>query len=798
MSAALRFADVVVNHGLPLRQAFTYRVPERLGVELGSLVAVPFGQRLCQGVVAALSDQPAYAGPLRDAEVALFELPLLRPHQVALARWIADRYRAPLWDAFSLFLPPGVARGGEAWIEVVGEREPRGALEQDLLSALAAGPRPLETLPPRHDPRTREALVRALVAHGVLARRFVLPPPRVRPRLEHWVSLAPRADAVAGDRELRAVRFLMAAGGAAPRHVLRTEAGADGALLQRLVAAGALMEETRRIERDPLAAAAAALPPQPPPAPTAEQQAALVRLSADDWRVALLDGVTGSGKTEVYLRLAAETLAAGRDVLLLVPEIALTPQLVARVLARFPGIVAMLHSGLGEGARYDAWWRVRHGEVRVVVGPRSALFAPLRDPGLIVLDEEHDASYKEEQRPPRYHTRVVAEELARRTGARLLLGSATLSLDSRLGGRLHGWPVVRLHSRAGGGVPPRVELVDMAAERRAGVRGLISRPLEQALDRVVTRGRRAVIFLNRRGAAAFLRCARCGHVPACPRCGVAYRAFADGRLRCLLCGRSRLAPAACRQCNAVELLPVGAGTEQVVSALAERWPEEGIVRWDRDTARTYQQHAAVLERFVRPEVRFLVGTQMLAKGMDVPDVDTVGVLDADTGLALPDFRARERALQTLVQVCGRAGRAGEGGQAFVQTYRPEDPVLRALAFPSEAPAEGDAETFWERELAWRERMGYPPAVALVRLVSAVPGEERARRQGETLRRELEASRRRLGLRGIRLAGPVPCLYPRVRGLARWQLLCFGDCGPLLDELALPDGWAVDVDPERLW
>ncbi|MGD8996803.1 MAG: primosomal protein N', partial [Anaerolineae bacterium] len=509
-----------------------------------------------------------------------------------------------------------------------------------------------------------------------------------------------------------------------------------------------------------------------------------------------------------------------RKAIILVPEISLTPQTVARFAGRFPDRVAVLHSALTDGERYDTWRRARAGLIDVVVGPRSALFAPLSPLGLIVLDEEHDDSYKQEAPRPRYHAREAALELARLCDAKVILGSATPSLESyrraeqgeftlremprrimghtrrlqELQARYH---VARTRYRSLDGeateahylpLPP-VQIVDLRAELRAGNRSIFSRALQRVMDEALSRGEQTILFLNRRGTATFVLCRDCGHVVRCPRCDLPLTYHGPGaRLVCHHCNHREPQPQRCPACGGKRVRYFGLGTERVEQAVRARWPQARLLRWDRDTAHTHEAHTNILRRFANGAADVLVGTQMITKGLDLPLVTVVGVISADTALNLPDFRSGERTFQLLTQVAGRAGRGLLGGQVVIQTYHPDHYAVSAAS-------EHDYEAFAEHELAFRREQGYPPYSRLVKLICEDRDHSRAQARAQQLAKVLRDALASDGLPVTNLMGPAPPFFARLRGRYRWQILLRHPAPPaFLATVHIPAGWRVDVDP----
>ncbi|MCY3575108.1 MAG: primosomal protein N' [Chloroflexi bacterium] len=600
----------------------------------------------------------------------------------------------------------------------------------------------------------------------------------------------------------------------------REASGASPARINRLVKAGLLEVREERVWRDSLREYD--FVPESPPPLTPDQQAAwgAIRPALLEKRSAryLLHGVTGSGKTEIYLRAIEQTLELGRRAILLVPEIALTPQTVRRVSERFPDKVALMHGSLPKGERYDSWQRARAGEVDVVVGTRSALFTPLPDLGLIVLDEEHDSSYKQPpwMSDPHYHAREAAEILAERCQATLILGSATPDLSSwqraqrghyrllrlpkrivghrqrilgqasRLGATARYQP---LHGDALSADLPPVTVVDMRLELRAGNTSMFSQPLQAALEETLARGEQAMLLLNRRGQATYVFCRDCGYTLECPRCDlplVYHRA--DGSLRCHHCGASEQQPACCPECGSSRIRFFGAGTQQVEQALQQRFAAARTLRWDIDTASSPRLHFDILGKFVAREADVLIGTQLIAKGLDLPLVTLVGVVSADIGLSLPDYRAGERVFQLLTQVAGRAGRGLLGGQVILQTYQPGHYVIQAAA-------KHDYAAFSQRESQYRKQLGYPPYRRLARIVFRDRDPNRAQAAAYYAAEQLRMIIADARLTGTRLIGPAPCFYTRIDRHYRWHLLLRGpDPRAALRKLKPAPGWQMDIDP----
>jgi primosomal protein N' (replication factor Y) len=823
---------------------FTYHLPDGLRdrVAAGSLVIVPFGPRRLYGIV--VSQSKASAVPeTRPIESLVDPDPVLKPAQIELACWISREYLTPLHECLGLMLPSGVVGYADV-VVTLNPEAPADAVNTDAQAVLLG-------LLRRRGPLRGAQLNAALrginwraAAEQLARRRAVtyesfLAPPRAQPKRVRTAQLVPAVEVSVALAGLRSevypgiVEFLRAEGGAVDVSWVYAETGCTRYHLDKLAERGLIALETEEVWRDPLAGQVFVptepLPLTPDQAIVWEEIRRRMDRRADGERdptstlslsIHLLHGVTGSGKTEIYLRAVAEVLARGRRAIVLVPEISLTPQTVGRFAARFPGRVAVLHSALTEGERYDTWRRARAGLVDIVVGPRSALFSPLSPLGLIVLDEEHDSSYKQDAPRPRYHARDAALKLARLTGATVILGSATPSLESYLRAQRHEFtllemprrimgharrlhdlqaryhiPHIRYHALRDGPhealyIPlPPVQIVDLRAELRAGNRSIFSRALQRAMDEALDQGEQVILFLNRRGTATFVLCRDCGHVLRCPRCETPLTYHGPrARLVCHHCNHRVPQAEHCPRCGGRRIRYFGLGTERVETTVRERWPDARLLRWDRDTARTHTAHTNILQRFVDGAADVLVGTQMVAKGLDLPLVTVVGIISADTALNLPDFRAGERTFQLLTQVSGRAGRGLLGGRVILQTYHPDHYAILAAAAHNYAG-------FAAQELAFRRQQGYPPYRRLAKLVYDDTSPSRARAEAEALAETLRDALARRSVPVTDLIGPAPPFFSRLRGRYRWQILLrHPDPAEFLRAVQIPPGWRVDVDP----
>ncbi|MFQ5861080.1 MAG: primosomal protein N' [Dehalococcoidia bacterium] len=802
----MRYAEVTVDAPAGHNRTFTYSIPPALHPLPGQMVWVPFGPRVVQGIVFQLTAS-TQVEPVKDMLAVVGSVPLVSPIHLELARWVSQQYLASLFDCAALMLPPGFRNRIRSYLQPAGSGSVAGGLPAATERALVYLRRKGEVEEGELKAqlgREGERIVRWLLRKGLALRMWEWPRPRVLPQyrsslrlglpVEEAVTLAEEV-AQRAPRQAALLRAFRDGTETISTTLARKEYGesAVASLLRR----GTLGREWVRVEREP--EEGLALPEEPLPVPTPDQQRALAEVTTalkgqpGTLRSFLLYGVTGSGKTEVYLQALAHQVAQGRTGILLVPEISLTPQMLHRLNARFPGRVAVLHSGMALGEQFDQWWRIQEGAYQVVVGPRSALFAPLSNLGLIVVDEEHEWTYKQQEGSPRYHAREAALRLGELTGAVVLLGSATPAVESyhralRGGHRLLELPQrIAVHAPDPGTEP--VEVVDMAQELRQGNRSIFSRALAEALEQCLARGEQAILFLNRRGAATVIQCRDCGYVACCRRCAVAltYHA-AGGRLLCHHCNTRYPTPARCPRCASPRIRYLGLGTQRVVDELGRLFPTVPVLRWDRDVAGTGRAHGALLERFARGEAPILVGTQMVAKGLHIPSVTVVGVVLADVGLHLPDFRAGERTFQLLCQVAGRAGRGPTPGRVIIQTYNPGHYAIQAAA-------RQDYPAFFRRELAFRQEQGDPPFGRLVHLVYAHTNAAFCQREAERMARTLRHQARIQGLAEVAVIGTAPAFPQRVRGRYRWHLILRGpDPAAFLAPLPVPHGWTVDVDP----
>lgn len=772
-----RYAEVILDSPVKgLDRPFHYEVPldQRENVEIGSLVLVPFTNRLILGYVVGFPTQPELHG-IKSVSRVLDEPPIFDFDGQRLCRWIASHYLSSLSQAFRLVTPPGRSRKVKRFLSLAVSREQAtlfAAGDQtalpDVIEVLSASAGEVEmaSLKKHLGGGGVSAAVRTAESAGIIYSRFALSSPAARPRLRNVAHLTHKGkdpSILEGlpPRQRNIVEHLLAHQGTDFQTDLLRSIKASHSSLASLADKGLLEITREEARRRPTLTGG--LEEHKRPTPNTHQQEAIDRInsaiSKGRHQVFLLEGVTSSGKTEVYLRCIERVLSEGKSAIVLVPEISLTPQTVERFESRFPGEVAVLHSRLAPGERFDEWRGIRQGRYHVVVGARSALFAPVSNLGLIAIDEEHETSYKSDT-APRYHARDVAEARARMAVAPVILGSATPSLEAIERARAGIYEHLRLPQRIDNRPLPSVEVVDMRFIGGAGTIPLISPILLDALSRTVEAGDQAILFLNRRGFANYLQCHSCGHIMGCDECEVSLCYHIRGNiLRCHHCGKTWGVPARCPECGRGPLKRFGAGTQRVEEELIKQLPGVSMIRMDTDSTSAKDAHWRLLGAFKAGEAQVLIGTQMIAKGLDIPGVTMVGVINADTAMALPDFRASERTYQLLTQVSGRAGRGLRPGRVVVQTFSPDHPAIQALT--------GDVACFVDEELKARLGAFYPPFVSLVNVLVTSPDIKAASRSAQRMKHILETD---LSGTPTTILGPAPAPLSRLRGNYRWHIL----------------------------
>lgn len=873
-----KIARVLLDRTIQKSSAiFDYSIPDKLQNELhiGQLVWVPLKNTLVQGLVLEINraTKPYKHAYYKDIESLVEPAIHISPIGMQLAQLVAQSTFSPLYTIIRMMLPHGITRelvriwyattdGLHADLATLPEYErsilyylrKHGKTAESTLNSILQG-----------NKEKIQDTYALLAGHGLIASSMQQKKPSVKAQTERIVTLciAPEETTPTiketlkrSSRQQAIVEWLASQ---RQKHLEADEtetdfasteqywrskeiAHATGATLAHLRALekkGIIAMETRQVRRNPLAGTD--IPPDNPPVLTAAQRHvwdpiahALDKMmpkqnphpsSDTNHTIFLLHGVTGSGKTEIYLRSVARVLRMGLQALVLVPEIALTTQLVRRFAARFPGKLAVLHSKLSEGERYDEWWRIYSGETPLIIGSRSALFAPLSQPGLIIVDEEHEPSYKQDS-VPRYHARHIAIELGKIAGSVVILGSATPSVESYYTARSGTYTLLRMTERIGSyigsdGLPntqvlplPRVELVDMRRELQQENRSIFSHSLQHALTTALQNQEQTILFINRRGAASFVMCRDCGYVAKCPACDSplvmhyeeqslhktqrhrtpASLESPDSILVCHTCNYRLLVPAFCPECLSTRIKSFGIGTQRVVQEVETLFPYARALRWDRDSVTSKGSYNRLFDQFLNHEADILVGTQMIAKGLDLPYVSVVGVVAADIGLYMPDFRNGERTFQLLTQVAGRAGRRKAGANVVIQTYTPEHYALQAAQ-------EHDYDSFYMQEIAFRRQAIYPPYSRFIRFMTVDKNRTLCEKRAQSLEEAIQTLIQRANLYNWGIVGPAPSFFQRQRGFWRWHLLvripATTDISQLqwfYESLQPLYGWTIDVDP----
>ncbi len=785
------FAEIAIP--LNVHQTFTYRLPSSFAanVKPGCRVLVPFGKQLLTGYVVDIHETLEDAGQaeegfeIKDVEELFDTEPLVTTELLNLTKWIADYYYAPWGETIKSSLPAGINAEAETILSITsegraaiagasGKRGQSGkvagkmAAKTEALSLIAEnGMLNASALVKEFNKNRASAIARELERAGYITVTRQLQSAQVKPKRQQAVRLVQRAPIEGGkplnEQQDRVIKKLFDSTGPIAFAQLAEMADVSASVIRTLEKRGYVEVFTREVRRDPLKdyrpLDGAGLNPTP------KQQSALDKITAKldegNYAAFLLHGVTGSGKTEIYIRAMRATLAKGKSALMLVPEISLTPMFARRLRAHFGDAVAILHSSLSEGERLDEWNRIRQGEARVCIGARSGVFAPLENIGLIVVDEEHEASYKQEE-TPRYHGRDTAIMRAHLANAVIILGSATPSMESFHNAHTGKYTYVKLDERIGGRPLAEVQIVDMRQVfEKYGKQRIFSDEVQTAISENHERGEQTLVLLNRRGYSSFLLCRACGYRAACPNCSVAltYHKF-DARLICHYCSHQERIPRACQQCEGPFIYYVGEGTEQIEVLLKEMYPKLRVSRLDRDTTRRRGSFEKLINEFAAGDIDLLVGTQMIAKGHDFHNVTLVCVVSVDAGLGMPDFRASERAFQLLTQVAGRAGRGEKPGRVIIQSYHTENYAL-------EYAREQNYEKFYGHEINFRRNLHYPPFVALINaLVKSQDFAKAAFASSELARLLREADTEKV----LRVLGPAPAPLSRLKGEHRMQVL----------------------------
>ena len=775
---------VEVAVGLPVFKTFHYRIPEKMrnSLQIGMRVLVPFKGRKVTGFSIDLLEEPpkGIEEKLREVEDLLDEAPLIDPPMLRFYRWISDYYFYPLGEVIKTGLPPGLQLKSELVLNLT---------QSGMESLRQGGLEPIQEKVFKEMERCGKVYLKKMLKHflgevtrsqlflwkrkGLLKMDAWIEGKEVKPKFEKVVQYQKgeltkpiskkQAEILAWVKEKEEISY----------SELSKRFKSPSKAIQSLQAKGLLSFSRREVCRD--LSVRSELKPYPKPEPTSDQEAILGEIlkgiHSKRFSPFLIYGVTGSGKTEIYIRAIEEVLIQGREAIVLVPEISLTPQLLSRFIDRFGENLALLHSGLGRGERYDQWRKIWKGEVKIAMGARSAIFAPFRNVGIIIVDEEHDPSYKQEEKL-KYHARDVAVVRAKQVEATLLLGSATPSLESFYNAEKGKFRLLNLPERIEGKPLPRVEVVDMKKEG-----GLLSEKLKGALQKNIESKKQSLLFLNRRGFANFILCPDCGLTFKCPNCSVTLTYhLRDRSLQCHYCDYRIQAPGDCPKCRGHRLQGMGIGTERLEQEIRSLFPETQVGRMDHDTTSRRRSHLQILKKLENGSIDILVGTQMIVKGHDFPNVTFVGVISADTSLHFPDFRSSERTFQLLTQVAGRAGRGEVFGEVVIQTFNPDHySILRAK--------DHDYLGFYQEEIQFRKALEYPPFSRFINFRLVGNSEKRTKGMAEEMGKIGQSLLKKGYGKGIEILGPSAAPFAKMRGKFRWQMLAKGKSPPLLHQFA---------------
>ncbi len=793
----------------PSEEILTYSVPSLLEKRAvpGCRALIPVGRRTLTGIIVGIPRRAPQEN-LKEIAHLLDSSPLISQELLRFTKWISRYYLCSWGDVLKASLPGGINVEKRKVISLKGEADidTLDPLSSRIVSELKRGKLTLRTLFQRLGQNGLPLALRALAQKGLVEIVEKVSPPQVRVLFATYVS--PKVREIPEELQKRApqqalcLRILLNSPSPLLKSTLKGKYGIGGSVIGSLAKKGLIKTFPREKFRDPYADLS--------PSPTLthilnkSQNQAISQinlfLKKGEYKAFLLYGVASSGKTEIYIQAVKKTIGLRKSALLLLPEVSLTPQMISKFRSHFGSGVTILHSYLSPGERYDSWRKIREGSFKVVIGARSAIFAPLQKLGLIIVDEEHSSSYKQKDPSPRYNARDLAVVRAKLNRAVVLLGSATPSIESLRNCQSSKYQLLRLPEMVEKRTLPPVVIVDMRAERERGNWGIFSLTLQKEMEERLRDGGQVVLFLNRRGFSTFIRCEECGYVAKCPRCSLTLTYHLQSHsLLCHYCGYREKAPLRCPQCGGNRIVYQGVGTQRVEAEVKRLFPQYNILRMDIDTTSRKGAHRQIYESFLRGEAQILLGTQMVAKGLHFPRVTLVGVISADTSLHLPDFRANERTFQLLTQVAGRAGRGPTPGLVVVQTYSPE-------SSPIKLAAHYDYIGFYQREIKLRRELSYPPFTHLVSFLMRGKDEAKVKERSEELSNELRKQGKNLP---FTILGPAPSPLYRLREEFRWRILLKSDdekkakvilrnlIGPIIHRSQQGVRITVDVDPQDM-
>jgi primosomal protein N' (replication factor Y) len=825
-----KFVQVIVN--IPgIEGVFDYHVPEEYqnDLEVGALIQVPFGKQIAQGIIHSFVETPQVP-KTKPIDSVIDPHAVITPKQQKLAQWMAKETLSPIASCYQLMLPPGLSQEVDSLYRLVKEQsdKPLSPLQRRIVSRLKEKGSLRGTQLNHAFKRTQwKEAMRYLLRLGMVQSETYLASPKVQPKMVKTVHLNTepseienRLNAIgrpgaAHDRRKSIMSLVLNNPDGVEVPFITMTIGANSNDLNKLAEEGLITFGEIESIRDPMEDIDPII--HNPPKLTADQievWGGIQRIIQENKYTSpvLLHGVTGSGKTELYLRAVKLILEQKKTAIVMVPEISLTQQTVKRFQARFPGKVSIIHSQISPGARFDTWRRIRDGEIKVIVGPRSALFSPMDNLGIIIVDECHDDSYFQDDTNPHYSAIHTAEAYAKLNNAFLMFGSATPNIDMMYRATQQKWPILSLplrifahkevvseqisnHEKTETKITslplPEVSIIDMRRELKQGNRSIFSRELHEGLTGTLKSGHQSILFLNRRGSATYVFCRNCGFRLSCPKCDIPLTFHADhNHLLCHHCGYKRQLPNTCPQCKSPQIRQFGIGTERVEQEVSKLFPGAKVIRLDSGVTRQKGIHEILLKQFADRKADILVGTQMLAKGIDFPFVTLVGVMLADVGLSLPDFRATERTFQLLTQVAGRAGRSPLGGKVVFQTYQPDE-------YPIRMAAKHDFSAFYQHELQYRAKLHYPPFTRLIRLEFRHQNESECKANAERMAEKVLFWISEGNYKQTDVIGPVPCFFPKLNSIYRWQIIIRGQQPVLLLMGKELNDVIVTVDPVSL-
>jgi primosomal protein N' (replication factor Y) len=812
------YAHVAVNAPGAGRNAFTYSIPDnQIEFQVGHAVWVPFNRRVVPGIITKISVEKSFKTPL-EIHSLIYVDPVVSITRIDLAVWISSKYFSSIYEAIGLILPPGFSFQRKSVVSINEKELKNKNLSESeilILNLVKENPRiPLKTLR-KYGQGQFIAIIDKLQTSKILNQEITWELPKVSKLYKKFVSLelsdqdasstAVTLMSTNAKSQSRALEYLISV---QDRELLFSEAKKASGVRSTsswmgLLDKGFISIYQKEIRKNSFQGVEHKKPEQPHQM-TQDQldvsEEIISSINKKEHKSFLVHGVTGSGKTEIYLNALSKCIEQGKRGIVLVPEIALTPQMVQRFSSRFPDQVAVLHSGLTLRQRYDEWQNIKEGKFNVVIGSRGAVFAPQPDLGLIVIDEEHEWTYKQSDRAPRYHAREVAIKIAYDCQAVVILGSATPDLVTKFEADNKRHHLLELPNRIikpkdspdyenAHGPLAEVKLIDLRDELKSGNRSIFSRDLTAAIKNNLKSGQKTILFVNRRGSSQSVQCRLCGHVLRCHQCSVVMSYHqSEGTIRCHRCDSRNKISNECPSCLSDSMRPLGIGTEKVAQEALKLFTGARVVRWDSDSVRNYTEHKNILNSLADDQIDILVGTQMIAKGLDFPNITLVGVINADIGLNVPDLRGPERIFQILCQVAGRAGRGLLKGRVIVQTYSPENYAIKLAS-------EQDYGKFYETELKFRKQLLYPPYGRIVRLLYSESLQITAQKKAETEGALLHGIIEKEGIKTVRIIGPAPSGIEQLRGKYRWQTEIIGPgVDEMLDYIKYNRNRVIDVDP----